>query len=273
MKYKTNLHTHTIYCSGNASVDEMCAAAIMKGFSSIGFSEQIYIDFDKDNSMPVCDTKSYINEVLSVKKELCGDLDVFLGCEYDYFSSGVDLSDFEYIIGAVHYVEKDGVIICADEEEHSVVRFVNEHFGGDFYKYCKAYYEYVAKLCDKVDFDIIAHFDLVTKYNDGGKYFDETSSKYMIPALEAAEHLIKKGKLFEINTSGLYRGGRKRMSPGKMLLATIKNFGGNVVISSDSHDIKSLGYKFGEALEFAKECNFKSVKYFSNDGFLDFPII
>ena len=273
MDYKTNLHTHTNYGNGSSSVEEMTAAAIIRGFHSIGFSEQIYIDFDKDNSMSAEDTQSYINDVLSLKKELLGNIDIFLGCEYDYYSQDIDLSPFEYVIGAVHYIEKDGARICVDEEEQSVVRFVNEHFGGDFYKYCKLYYEYIIKLCDKVDFDIITHFDLVAKYNDGNKYFDESNSKYMIPALEAAEYLVKKGKIFEINTQNVYRKFRKKISLNKLILATINNFGGSILIGSDCHNVISLGYNFDEALSLVKECNFKSVKYFSKNGFLDFPIV
>ena len=35
---KQNLHTHTLYCDGKDSVEEMVRAAIDKGFTTLGFS-------------------------------------------------------------------------------------------------------------------------------------------------------------------------------------------------------------------------------------------
>lgn len=272
MEYRTNLHTHTNFCGGNFSVRELAASALLKGFDSLGFSEQLYIDFDKGNSLAREDEKSYIESVLSLKNEMKGYMDIYLGCEYDYFSAETDLSPYEYIIGSVGYVEKDGARICADEEEYSVVRFVKEHFGGNFYKYCKAYYENVIKMCEKCDFDIIAHFDLAAKYNEGDKYFDEDDSRYLIPAIEAMETLIKKGVIFEIGPHFAYDKVRTELTPNRNLITAIKNYGGSVIIGSGGDDISSLGYRFAEAMELAGECGFTSVKYFSDGEFLDFPI-
>ena len=106
MEYRTNLHTHTNFCGGNFSVRELAASALLKGFDSLGFSEQLYIDFDKGNSLAREDEKSYIESVLSLKNEMKGYMDIYLGCEYDYFSAETDLSPYEYIIGSVVYVER-----------------------------------------------------------------------------------------------------------------------------------------------------------------------
>ena len=266
------MHMHTDFSGGNYNVRELACAALVKGYKSIGFSEQLCIDFDRGNSLAREDEKAYIDSVLALKNEMKGYMNIYLGCEYDYFAEEADLAPYEYVIGSVGYVEKDGEIICADEEEHSVVRFVNEHFGGDFYKYCKAYYENVIKMCEKCDFDIFTHFDLAAKYNEDGKYFDEEDSKYLIPAIDALETLIKKGVIFEISPRFVYEGTRKTMSPNSNLIAAVKNYGGSVIIGSGGNDISSLGYKFDDAIRLAADSGFKSVKYFYDGGFLDFPI-
>lgn len=69
MRFKSNLHTHTTYCDGEATVEEMVAVAALKGYESIGFCEHAYVDFDKHFSMTLDATEKYINEVSSIKKD------------------------------------------------------------------------------------------------------------------------------------------------------------------------------------------------------------
>ena len=42
---KQNLHTHTIYCDGINTPEELVEAAIAKGFDSIGFSGHSYMSY------------------------------------------------------------------------------------------------------------------------------------------------------------------------------------------------------------------------------------
>ena len=70
MRFKSNLHTHTTYGDGKATVEEMVAVAALKGYESIGFCEHAYVDFDKDFSMSVENTLKYIDEVLKIKKDM-----------------------------------------------------------------------------------------------------------------------------------------------------------------------------------------------------------
>ena len=43
---KINLHSHTTYCDGNNTAEEMVLAAIQSGFDVFGFSGHSYLDFD-----------------------------------------------------------------------------------------------------------------------------------------------------------------------------------------------------------------------------------
>ena len=56
-----NYHTHTIYCDGNNTPEEVVVAAIQKGFYSIGFSGHAYTSYDLRYCMK--DTSSYIDIV------------------------------------------------------------------------------------------------------------------------------------------------------------------------------------------------------------------
>ena len=48
---KTNFHTHTIYCDGNDTPEELIKAAIDNGFTSLGFSGHSFFKKDDDYCM------------------------------------------------------------------------------------------------------------------------------------------------------------------------------------------------------------------------------
>lgn len=272
MRFKSNLHTHTTYCDGKATVEEMVAVAALKGYESIGFCEHAYVEFDKGFSMSVENTQKYIDEVLKIKKDFEGFMDIFLGCEYDLYSSNIDFSKLDYVVGAVHYAKTYDGFFCFDETERAIEINVKNYFDGDFYKYTNEYYRLICELADKIQFDVITHFDLVSKFNFKNKYFDESNKKYLFPALEAAEYLIQKGIVFEIDTGGMYKKCKTKPYPNMLILGAIKNFGGNVTIAADSHTINSIGFGFDKAIEYACDCGFKSILKFTKSGFEEVPI-
>jgi len=127
-----NLHTHTTYCDGDLTPEEMVVAAIQKGGGSIGFSEHSYVPFDLEYSMSLEDTPSYISEVNSLKKKYGDVIDVFLGLEIDYFTDIIP-DGLDYRIGATHHVEKDRNYITVDGHAEHLHKMAAEHFGGDYY--------------------------------------------------------------------------------------------------------------------------------------------
>ena len=63
----SNLHTHTLFCDGKSSAEEVVLSAIKKGFSSIGFSGHGYTNFDLTYCMK--DMDAYIKKILRLKKK------------------------------------------------------------------------------------------------------------------------------------------------------------------------------------------------------------
>ena len=69
-----NFHTHTVFCDGKNTPEEIVLSAIDKGFSAIGFSGHGYTDFDLRYCMK--DTCGYITEINRLKdkyKKLIND--------------------------------------------------------------------------------------------------------------------------------------------------------------------------------------------------------
>ena len=116
-------------------------------------------------------------------------------------------------------------------------------------------------------FDIIGHFDLITKHSDNRCFFDETSREYQKAAFEAAEALKKDIPFFEVNTGAIARGYKKEAYPSVALVRMLKELGFGAVITSDCHDRKMLDCSFDQATELLKECGFTEKYILTDNGF------
>jgi len=263
-----NLHTHTTYCDGVLTAEEMVKAAIEKGGASIGFSEHSYVPFDEEYSIKIEDIPKYIVEVKTLKEKYKGKIDIFLGIEMDYFTEKAP-NGLNYIIGAVHHVEKDGNFITVDGPAEHLYKMADEYFDGDFYALAESYYETIANVVPKTGADIIGHFDLITKNNKDGNMFDDTHPRYIQAALNAMDHVLENCKLFEVNTGAMYRRGTIEPYPSVSLLKELYKRGGEIILASDSHCAESLYYKFDEMVYLIKTCGFRFIKRLTKDGLID----
>jgi len=263
-----NLHTHTTYCDGKLSVEDMIKAAIKKGGGSIGFSEHSYVSFDEDYSMSIEDTPKYIAEAKKLKEKYKDEIDVFLGIEMDYFTDDIP-EGLEYVIGVAHHVEKDGKYITVDGSAKHIEQANIENFGGDFYAMVESYFSTVAGIIPKTNADILGHFDLISKHNINGCWFDEMHPRYVKAALDAMDKVLESCNLFEVNTGAMYRIGKPGPYPNEFLLKELKKRGGEVILTSDSHNAESLFYKFDEMRELIKSCGFGYITRLTKDGFIN----
>ena len=148
-----------------------------------------------------------------------------------------------------------------------ILEFVDKYFGGDGLAFSKAYYETVATIPEKGNFDILAHFDLITKNNETLGIIDTSSEKYKKYAVEAIDALVGKIPFFEVNTGAISRGYRSSPYPALDLLKEFKRRGFGAVITSDCHNRNYLDCHFDEARELLLEAGFKSKFVLTHNGF------
>jgi histidinol-phosphatase (PHP family) len=267
----SNFHAHSTFCDGAESPEDMVKAAIKKGCSAFGISGHAVMGFDTCWTMTKWGECDFIAEMDRLKKAYCGQLELFTGVEQDYYSPP-PAGRYDYVIGSVHYIKKDGEYLSVDESEEEQTDTVKRCYSDDFYTYTRDYYRTIADIVSKTEPDFIGHFDLVTKFNEGGKLFDESDRRYQDAALEALTAITEKHKLFEINTGAIYRVGRTAPYPAAFLLKELFKRGGEIILSSDSHDGVSIGYKFDEAAELAKTCGFRYAKTLTQSGFIAYKL-
>lgn len=266
LKYMQNLHTHTIYCDGADTPEEMVITAIEKGFSSIGFSGHSYMYFSDYGRISVENTKKCNDEIKMLKEKYSDKIEIFSGLEVDFYSE-VDLNGYDYLIGSVHYIKTGEEILAMDRDAGHVKDLINTHFSGSGIEYAKSYYKTLAKLPERGNFNIIGHFDLLTKHSDKVKFFDEESKEYKNSAVEAAEELSGKIPFFEVNTGAIARGYRNTPYPSEFLLRELKRLGFGAVISSDCHDRKKLDCGYGDVEELLIRCGFREYYILTDKGF------
>ena len=181
-----NLHTHTRYCDGINTPEEMVEGAILLGFTSIGFSGHAPMpSIANDFAMTQEGRDAYLSHLRRLKELYRDKIAIFIGTELDRYSEE-DLSLYDYTIGSTHYVKTPEGFHPVDLSYDDVLAAIHTSFGGDPISYARAYYETELDFARKVPYDIVGHFDLLTKYEEASDgFFGACSETYRAVAREA----------------------------------------------------------------------------------------
>ena len=266
MNTKQNLHTHSTYCDGRDTPEQMIAAAIKKGFGSLGFSGHSYMDWSNSFSMSVDGTDRYIEHITRLKAEYKGKIDIFCGIECDMYSD-IDTTPYDYAIGSFHYFKINGEYVGFDRKPDEVRELIDTHFNGDAEAFAKRYYKEICTLPDHGRFDIIGHFDLCAKHFETIGMPNVTSEKYLSYAFDAISALKGKIPFFEVNTGNISRGYRSVPYPTLDIIKEFRRQGFGAVISSDCHNSEFLDCSFDLAAQLLKEGGFKERYILTKNGF------
>ena len=238
-----DLHVHSTFSDGENEPGEIVLAAIAKGVKTLGFSNHSYTGFDESYCMQKGRQTEYRKTINALKDAFSGRIKICCGVEQDFYST-VTTDGYDYVIGSVHYILKDGVYIPVDETAEILKHAAKEHFAGDMLGLCEAYFENAGRVYEKTKCDIVGHFDLITKFNEQEKLFDEADPRYINAYKKAVDRVIKGCKAFEINTGAVCRGYRTTPYPSESIRDYIRQKGGRFILSSDSHQKKTLCFAF-----------------------------
>lgn len=269
-----NLHTHTRYGDGKNTPEEMVLGAIRAGCTALGFSEHSPLPptLDPDGwTMVEPDVERYRSEVLTLRDKYVGVISLYLGLEQDMDSSLTE-GPWDYRIGSVHGLHANGCYFSVDNNAAVFRETIRQHFGGDPLALAEAYYRKLSRVAEATGCEIVGHFDLLTKFNEGGSFFDESSPRYQKAALDALDALSGKGLIFEINTGAISRGYRTTPYPAPFLLRELCRRGEAICITSDSHSADTILYAFAQATELARSCGFTESMVLTEKGFIPQPL-
>lgn len=177
---------------------------------------------------------------------------------------------YDYLIGSVHGLRLDGCLFSVDESPEAFARLADRC--GGVRGLLREYYSLLAQTPERTGCDILGHFDLVTKFNEGGRFFDPEEPALRAPALEALETLAAKDVIFEVNTGAISRGWRTAPYPAPSLLKEMRRKNARVCITGDSHAAGTLLAGFEQAKALLESCGFSSCWYLTESGFREGPL-
>lgn len=260
---KQNYHTHTYYCDGKNSPEEMVLKAIELGFDILGFSGHGHTNIDGSYCMSIENTKKYIADINVLKEKYKDKILILCGIEQDIVSDD-DISEFDYAIGSSHYILRGTTFYPVDGSVAEFDYLVNNVFNGSYEAFAEEYFENASTVVEKTNCQIIGHIDLISK-NFERLGLKETD-KYLSFAEKAVKKLVKYNVPFEINTGAIARGYRTSPYPSENILKMIKEHGGKIIFTSDCHNKDYLDCFFNESLILAKKIGFTKRCIFTHDG-------
>ena len=231
------------------------------------------------------------------------DLRIYVGIEQDLYSArpvlrksqgllneGARYGTFDYIIGSVHafrlswqeirdlgsdlkrtedpgmkgiVFSDEGVYIYVDYGPEALRWAIDRVFGGDPLTLCEAYFRDESLIVRDTDCDIVGHFDLLLKFNEKERMFDETAPRYRAARDLALNWIFDDFRdlghepIFEVNTGAMARGYRTVPYPSPDSLEAIRRRGGKIVINSDCHQAELLDHAFAEARDYVIKAGFR----------------
>lgn len=267
MEHKQNLHTHSTYCDGLNTPEEMVQTALERGFDSLGFSGHSYLFYSDYAGLSMERQDAYVREIRRLQQVYGDRIKLYLGLEVDMYAQG-DFSVYDYLIGSVHYLKIGEEYVGFDGNAEKMQRVIDGWFGGDGNAYVKEYFRQLALLPEYGKFDFIGHFDLVSKNIEKANLFDYDSDAYLGWATEAAEALLPHIPFFEVNTGAMSRGIRTTPYPSARITKMLRELGFKPIITTDCHVADRIECGVDVAKECLKEAGFREHFVLTEEGFV-----
>ena len=264
----SNLHTHSTFCDGKNTPEEIVRYAVDKGFASIGFSGHVHTAYDLRYCM--MDTEGYIAEINRLKAKYKEKIKILLGVEEDAFAP-ICRTRFDYIIGSCHYYLVDGKHLPIDSS-YDYFKACLETFNYDPIKMAEVYYGSFYGYLKWRRPDIVGHYDLITKFDELGSSMFLENAEYRAIAKDYAVRLAQAGFIFEVNTGAITRGFRTTPYPSAHLLHVLKKQDARLTVTSDSHAIETLDGVFDEMTDYLYDLGFRQVYIPEGGDFVPCPL-
>lgn len=252
-------HLHTRLCGhATGEVEEYLAGAARLGIQEVGFSDHLPLYFlppgkeipgyaMREEELPL-----YVEMIRNCSEK--SPVKVKLGIEADYvpgheekLASLLSSCSFDYVIGSVHFIDGWGF----DNPEE-----MEEYGRREIDRVYEQYFTLVQQAASTGLFDIMAHPDLVKKFNF-------LPARNLRPLYEDTARVFKKaGVCVEVNSAGL-RYPAREVYPGPDLLGIFFKHGLPVTMGSDAHSPEQVGAGLSKALELVKKAGYREISLFS----------
>ena len=253
---KCDYHVHSYYSDdSNTSMERQIKRACELGLDEICFTDHVDYGVRFDD----IDYPRYFAEIDGLREKYAGKIVVRSGLEcgvqthtipeyeslYETYSGDID-----FILLSIHQADN----LCFWNQEYQAGKSQDE--------YNRGYYEELLRVvCAYQDYSVLAHMDLMTRYDMAGPY---PFARVKDIIAEILTEVINNGKGIEINTSS-WRYGLADTQPSREILRLYYDLGGEIItLGSDSHSPEYIYDHMSEAREILRGIGFKNFCTFDN---------
>jgi histidinol-phosphatase (PHP family) len=276
-----NFHTHTTYCDGQNTINELVVAAIEKKILQLGISSHAPLPVPAHWSLTdESAIEKYINDIETSRMTYGNTISVLKSLEADYipgmtlpFAQIKNKWGLDYIIGSVHLVRVPSTnqVWFIDGKQTLFNEGIDKFFGGNGRKACLAYFRQIKEMIQTQEFDIIAHLDKI-KLNNSGNFFNENDEWYIRETDEILRLIKAKDIILEINTRGFYQKKRDDFYPSDNIVKKAHEMGIRLLVNSDAHRCSELNSGMQEAIKLLKSMGHNKTLEYRNGQWIERPL-
>lgn len=236
-----NFHSHTQFCDGRATMEEMVIAAIQCKMQHYGFSPHSPIKHESPCNMSFEAVKEYFDEFNRLQEKYNDQINLYISMEIDYlnkdFGPHIDYFqrlNLDYKIGSVHFVEnQDGIPIDCDGRFDRFKRYLHDAFRDDLRYVVEKFYEQALTMIEMGGVDIIAHFDKIGHNASLAQPGIEEENWYKSLVNDVINFSKDKNLVIEINTKAFNN--YNRLFPSIKWIPQVLGSSTTILINSDAH--------------------------------------
>lgn len=268
-------HVHTYYSDdSDYPMEKVVRDAIRLGLDEIAITDHVdygvKYDWDEIRPMPMrrddpgvpfanVDYQKWDAELRKLQRQYQGQITIRRGMEFGMQRGTIGRYQklfrrypFDFILLSCHQIDNQEFWNGSYQKGRSQLEY-NRDYYNEIYA-CMQRYK---------DYSVLAHLDLIVRYDPKGPIAFEKVRDLIAAILELA---IRDGKGIELNTSS-HRYGLNDLEPSRQILSLYKDLGGQIItIGSDSHRPDQLGACIRESqkelrrLGFTQFCTFEKMQ-------------
>jgi len=255
-------HVHTYYSDDSETpMEKQVERAVALGLQEICFTDHVDYGIKRDWDDPMgmnyrnggaeepermalsnVDYPRYFKEIKKIRKRYADKITIRAGLEF-----GVQVTTIpQYEALYEKYSDKLDIVLLSVHQIDNLELWTQDFQRGKSQEeYNRRYYQEILKVVQKYkNYDILAHLDLITRYDNYGPYPFENVRDIVEEILKI---IISEGKGLELNTSS-WRYGLADTQPSKDILRLYKELGGRYIsFGSDAHTPEFIASHFEEA--------------------------
>lgn len=236
-----NLHSHTQFCDGRDSMEEIALAARNAGMEYWAFTPHSPVPVESSCNMRMSRMDEYLAECSRLKSLHSDVMHVLASQEIDYLGDfwGPHVDYFQKLpidfrLGSVHFVpNQDGVLIDCDGRFERFSGYLKDGFGNDLRYVVEKYFEQVLNMLERGGLDLLGHFDKIAGNASISDPDIENQGWYESLVDDVINHAVSAGVVIEINTKAF--ADKSRFYPAEKWWGKLFDAGAVLAVDSDAH--------------------------------------